>query len=64
MWVSLLVPKIEDGDNFGVSIQEEILRYIQSIEENCTSSYIRFSGYNITRAGLLTKVCSLLYLYL
>lgn len=25
MWITLLIPRIEDGNNFGVSIQEETL---------------------------------------
>lgn len=31
MWISFLIPKIEDGNNFGVSVQEDTLAEIQSV---------------------------------
>ncbi|XP_049924433.1 proteasome activator complex subunit 3-like isoform X2 [Epinephelus moara] len=32
-WVQLLIPRIEDGNNFGVSIQEDYRRTISEIDE-------------------------------
>lgn len=32
MWITLNVPKIEDGNNFGVSVQEEILSELKNVE--------------------------------
>merc|ERR1711983_78075 len=33
MWVILLIPKIEDGNNFGVEVQEETLGELKAIEQ-------------------------------
>ncbi|KAG2460893.1 PSME3 protein, partial [Polypterus senegalus] len=33
MWVQLLIPRIEDGNNFGVSIQEDYRRTVTEIDE-------------------------------
>ncbi|CAB1341851.1 unnamed protein product [Coregonus sp. 'balchen'] len=33
MWVQLLIPRIEDGNNFGVSIQEDYQRTVTEIDE-------------------------------
>ncbi|KAH9065640.1 proteasome activator pa28 REG alpha/beta subunit [Lactarius vividus] len=38
LWINLTMPKIEDGDNFGVQIQEEVLSELHRSQE---------SGYNI-----------------
>ncbi|VDP95813.1 unnamed protein product [Trichobilharzia regenti] len=37
LWVQFNIPRIEDGNNFGVGIQEEILAEASSIERDaCT----------------------------
>ncbi|KAH8990177.1 proteasome activator pa28 REG alpha/beta subunit [Lactarius hatsudake] len=38
LWINLTMPKIEDGDNFGVQIQEEVLNELHRSQE---------SGYNM-----------------
>lgn len=43
MWVSYLIPKIEDGNNFGVSIQEDTLAEIQSVESEATGFFDQIS---------------------
>ncbi|KAJ3607521.1 hypothetical protein NHX12_024572 [Muraenolepis orangiensis] len=37
MWVQLLIPRIEDGNNFGVSIQEETVAKIRLVEAEAAS---------------------------
>ncbi|KXN88733.1 Proteasome activator complex subunit 3 [Leucoagaricus sp. SymC.cos] len=59
LWVTLTLPKIEDGDNFGVQIQEEVLGELHRAQESAYS--IRDS----TRQDYLTraKLCSKLIKY-
>jgi proteasome activator subunit 3 (PA28 gamma) len=59
LWVNLTMPKIEDGDNFGVSIQEEALSELLRSQE---------SAYNLrdsTRLDYLNraKICSKIIKY-
>ncbi|VVC30370.1 Proteasome activator pa28, N-terminal domain,Proteasome activator pa28, C-terminal [Cinara cedri] len=56
MWVSLLIPKIEDGNNFGVSVQEDTLAQIQHVEGEATSFLEQESHYYVVRAKLVTKI--------
>jgi len=59
LWINLTMPKIEDGDNFGVQIQEEVLNELHRSQE---------SGYNI-RDGVRqhhlnrAKICSKIIKY-
>lgn len=43
MWISFLIPKIEDGNNFGVSIQEDTLAEIQSVESEAAAFFDQIS---------------------
>jgi len=59
LWVNLTMPKIEDGDNFGVSIQEEALSELLRSQE---------SAYNIRDTSRLdylnrAKICSKIIKY-
>jgi len=56
MWIQLLIPRIEDGNNFGVSIQEEVLSEVSRIQSECTGYLDYMSRYYITRAKLVSKV--------
>lgn len=56
MWVTLLIPKIEDGNNFGVSIQEDTLAELRQVESEAASFLDQISRYFITRAKIVTKV--------
>lgn len=56
LWIQLLIPKIEDGNNFGVSIQEEILNEVTRIQTEATSYLDQISRYYITRGKLLSKI--------
>ncbi|GMT19404.1 hypothetical protein PFISCL1PPCAC_10701, partial [Pristionchus fissidentatus] len=56
MWITLLIPRIEDGNNFGVSIQEEALSEVRATEGEAASFLDQLSRYFVGRAKLLTKV--------
>lgn len=57
MWVLFLIPRIEDGNNFGVSIQEDILSEIRTIEGEAQVYFNAISTYFMTRAKCVIK-CS------
>ncbi|KAJ8496126.1 hypothetical protein ONZ45_g1369 [Pleurotus djamor] len=59
LWVNLTMPKIEDGDNFGVQVQEEVLSELMRAQE---------SAYNLRDAArqdhlARAKICSKLIKY-
>ncbi|TWW82171.1 proteasome activator complex subunit 3 isoform X2 [Takifugu flavidus] len=56
MWVQLLIPRIEDGNNFGVSIQEETVAELRTVEGEAASYLDQISRYYITRAKLVSKI--------
>lgn len=56
MWISFMIPKIEDGNNFGVSIQEDTLAEIQSVESESAAFFDQISRYFISRAKVVSKV--------
>ncbi|RXG63990.1 Proteasome activator complex subunit 3 [Armadillidium vulgare] len=56
MWVSFLIPKIEDGNNFGVGIQEDTLGEIRTVESEAAAFFDQLSRYYITRAKLVSKI--------
>ena len=37
LWIQLLVPRIEDGNNFGVGVQEEVSQEVDRVETACVS---------------------------
>ncbi|XP_076823000.1 proteasome activator complex subunit 3-like [Clavelina lepadiformis] len=55
MWVTLLIPKIEDGNNFGVSIQEETLSELRQVEGESASFLDQISKYFFTRGQIIAK---------
>ncbi|XP_050062230.1 proteasome activator complex subunit 3-like [Aphis gossypii] len=57
MWVSLLIPKIEGGNNFGVSVQEETIGTINEVEITTGKILMLISRYYLSRATLISKVC-------
>jgi len=61
MWISLLIPRIEDGDNFGVSIQEEVLNEVHRIQTESMNYLDAISRYFITRAKIISKVAKYPY---
>lgn len=56
MWIQLLIPRIEDGNNFGVSIQEETLAELRQVESDAASYLDQITRYFITRGKLISKV--------
>lgn len=56
MWISFLIPKIEDGNNFGVSVQEDTLAEIQSVESEAAAFFDQISRYYASRAKIISKV--------
>lgn len=44
-----MIPKIEDGNNFGVSIQEDTLAEVQSVESEAAAFFEQISRYFISR---------------
>lgn len=56
MWISYMIPKIEDGNNFGVSIQEETLAEVTSVESEGAVFFDQISRYFISRGKVVSKV--------
>jgi len=57
MWIVFLIPKIEDGNNFGVQIQEDVLEEIKAVEAEAATYIEHFSRYYLTRAKTVAKIC-------
>lgn len=56
MWISFMIPKIEDGNNFGVSVQEDTLGEIQTVESEAAAFFDQISRYFLSRAKIVSKV--------
>ena len=56
LWIQFNIPKIEDGNNFGVGIQEEVLGEAVSIEKDASNFLEQMTRYHMSRAKMLTKV--------
>jgi len=54
-WIQLLIPRIEDGNNFGVSIQEEVLNEVHRIQSESVNYLDAVSRYFMTRGKIITK---------
>ncbi|KIK70769.1 hypothetical protein GYMLUDRAFT_32819 [Collybiopsis luxurians FD-317 M1] len=59
LWVMLSIPKIEDGDNFGVGVQEEILNELHRAQECAYNLRDSARQSHLARA----KICSKLIKY-
>ncbi|KAK5580807.1 hypothetical protein RB653_000831 [Dictyostelium firmibasis] len=55
-WITLNIPRIEDGNNFGVDVQEDIIAQITKLEEVYTSLLDGCENYFSTRASLIKKI--------
>jgi len=56
MWINFLIPKIEDGNNFGVSIQEDVVAEARTVESEASSYLDQVTRYYLQRARIITKI--------
>jgi len=56
MWITYNMPRIEDGNNFGVSIQEETLSEARQVESEAATYLDQISRYFMTRGKIIAKV--------
>uniref|UniRef100_A0A2L2XXS9 Proteasome activator complex subunit 3 n=2 Tax=Parasteatoda tepidariorum TaxID=114398 RepID=A0A2L2XXS9_PARTP len=56
MWIQFLIPRIEDGNNFGVSIQEDTLGEVRTVESEAAAYFDQISRYFLTRGKIVSKV--------
>jgi len=55
IWVHMHVPKIEDGNNFGVAVQEEVLQELGRCEDFTVQSLAITTKYFLSRAKIVAK---------
>ena len=63
LWIQLNIPKIEDGNNFGVSIQEETVEDLSRAEDTAFSGLEAFSKYFMFRAKLANRIKKAPYIF-
>lgn len=56
VWLMYLIPRIEDGNNFGVSIQEDVLAEIRACEGEAAAYYDQISRYFTFRGKTVAKI--------
>jgi len=55
-WIQLNIPRIEDGNNFGVGVQEETLSELGRAEETALSIIDAIGKFLASRAKLISKI--------
>ncbi|KAJ5066600.1 hypothetical protein M0811_13455 [Anaeramoeba ignava] len=55
LWIQFLTPKVSDGNNFGVEIQQEILEEFSRAEDSCFVVLDSIGKYFISRAKLISN---------
>eukprot|EP00771_Trimastix_marina_P004018 gnl/Trimastix_PCT/747.p1 GENE.gnl/Trimastix_PCT/747~~gnl/Trimastix_PCT/747.p1 ORF type:complete len:231 (+),score=48.27 gnl/Trimastix_PCT/747:30-722(+) len=55
IWIELNIPRKEDGNNFGVSIQEETVSELGRVEEACQAFLDNTTKYYLSRGKILSK---------
>ncbi|CAG5134982.1 unnamed protein product [Candidula unifasciata] len=56
MWINFLIPKIEDGNNFGVSIQEDVVSEVRCVEHEVSTYLDQISVYYQKRGNIISKI--------
>ncbi|CAF0865531.1 unnamed protein product [Adineta ricciae] len=56
LWIQLMIPKVEDGNNFGVSVQEDSLAEVRTLETEVAQYIDLTCKYLISRGELIKKV--------
>mmetsp|Transcript_16922 Transcript_16922/g.33904 ORF Transcript_16922/g.33904 Transcript_16922/m.33904 type:complete len:263 (+) Transcript_16922:214-1002(+) len=56
IWIQLNIPKVEDGNNFGVSIQEETVSELAKAEDTSYALLDGINKYFMTRGKLVSRV--------
>jgi len=56
IWVKLNVPRMADGNNFGVEVQEEITKVLEGAEDAGYDVLDSFANYHSTRGTLVAKI--------
>lgn len=56
IWIQLNIPKVEDGNNFGVSIQEESVNDLAKAEDTSFSLLDGINKYFMTRGKLVSRL--------
>jgi len=55
-WIVLLVPKVEDGNNFGVEVQETCLAQLKQTEIEMLMLIEEQAAYHLERAAIISKI--------
>jgi len=55
LWIQLNIPRIEDGNNFGVGVQEDTMSELSRAEDHAFSLLETITKYYIARAKLVTR---------
>jgi len=62
LWINLTMPRIEDGDNFGVQIQEEVLTELHRSQESAYNLRDSCRLHHLSRAKICSKIIKYPYL--
>ena len=58
MWITLKIPRMEDGNDFGVAIQEECVDTITDVEDEAYSILDSISNYYTPRGNYIVQMVS------
>ncbi|KAL3312299.1 Proteasome activator complex subunit 3, partial [Cichlidogyrus casuarinus] len=56
LWIQFSIPRIEDGNNFGVGIQEDVLSEVASIERDAITYMEGITRYYAARGKMVSKI--------
>ncbi|KAL4657120.1 Proteasome activator complex subunit 1-like [Arapaima gigas] len=57
MWVQLQIPKIEDGNNFGVAVQEKVFEFLTNTRTKIEGFQAQITKYYSERGDAVAKAC-------